>query len=66
MLVVALVSVLSPWLHCFSLQSRITKADREKHQWSSEGNTKVKKKDGKVEVSGGPSLKATNLPNQVL
>ena len=40
--------LLRPWLHCFSLQSRITKADREKHSWSSDGNTKVKKAHGKV------------------
>lgn len=40
--------LLRPWLHCFSLQSHITKADREKHSWSSDGNTKVQKAHGKV------------------
>lgn len=40
--------LLRPWLHCFSLQSHITKADCEKHSWSSDGNTKVKTAHGKV------------------
>lgn len=40
--------LLRPWLHCFSLQSHITKADRQKHSWNSSGNTKVKKVHGKV------------------
>lgn len=39
---------LRPWLNLFTLQSRITAADRRKHSWNSAGNTKVKKVDGKI------------------
>lgn len=36
------------WLHMLSLQSRITQADRDKFKWSSAGNTKITRKDGKI------------------
>ncbi|CAK9010184.1 unnamed protein product, partial [Durusdinium trenchii] len=32
----------APWLHMFSLQSKIRQSDRDQQKWSSEGNTKVK------------------------
>ncbi|CAK9011559.1 unnamed protein product, partial [Durusdinium trenchii] len=32
----------TPWLHMFSLQSKIRQSDRDQQKWSSEGNTKVK------------------------
>ncbi|CAK9076947.1 Putative rhamnose biosynthetic enzyme 1 [Durusdinium trenchii] len=51
----------APFIHMFSLAARVTQADREKHQWSSDGNMKVtvNKSTGKKSVSGGPKLKDT-------
>lgn len=49
------------WLHMLSLQARITRDDRNKHEWSSNGNTKISRAgDGRIKsVSGGPKLKST-------
>lgn len=38
-----MVDYMRPWIHQFSIQNRVTSADREKFNWSSKGNTKFSK-----------------------
>ena len=42
-----------PYAHLFSLQSHITRADRERFKWNSAGNTISKTRDGKKNVCFG-------------
>ncbi|CAK8991889.1 Uncharacterized protein SCF082_LOCUS2851 [Durusdinium trenchii] len=50
----------APYIHQFSLQHRVTAADREKYKWNSAGNTKLSRtKSGRKWVSGGPKLTST-------
>ncbi|CAJ1365204.1 unnamed protein product [Effrenium voratum] len=58
----SLVTGNAPWVHMLATASHITKADREKHQWSSAGIVKKtieKNPRKKMWVSGGPRLKGT-------